>query len=51
MEIRRDQPTRQCQEEAEVQSIGRFKSSNRAVAYYQNIMLSLCPTRARSALE
>ncbi len=51
MEIRRDQPTRQRQEEGEVQSIGRFKSSNRAVGYCQHIMFSSCTPRARSALE
>lgn len=51
IEIRRDQPTRERQEEAEVQSIEKFKSSNRAVGYCQNIMFSSCTMRARSALE
>ena len=51
MGIRRAQPTQQRQEEAEVQSVGRFKSSNRAVGYCQNILFSSCTTRARSAFE
>ena len=51
MEIRRDQPNQQRQEEAEVQSVGRFNSSNTVVGYYQNVLFSSCTTRARSALE
>ena len=50
-EIRRDQPIRQLQEEAKVQSIERLKTSNRAVGYCQKLMFSSCTTRARAALE